>query len=172
MSANDPVMDARELRSAWLFLVPYRRFSIDTALTADEAMRQVRDVTVARAGSKTVFRARRFEGARFKIIFNAFRGLRPVIVGEVTPTESGARATMTIRLNGPYMVLLVGFWTVLSLIAGGVQPAWCVVTVLCLCVAFAFEAKRAEALLRILLLPAPPEPASAPGSTLEYTHPP
>ncbi len=147
-----------------LFLLPYRSFSIETALTADEAMRQVREVTAAREGAKAIFRASRIEDARFKIIFAAFRGLRPVVVGEVRRTESGARATITIRVNGPYTVMLAGFWIALSRIAGGVRPVWLVSTVLCLCVAFAFEARRAEALLRTLLLPAPPEPSSAPAS--------
>ncbi len=120
-------------------------------------MQQIRGATAAGLGTARLFRPRRIADNRFKVTLVAFRGLRTVITGEVTPTEFGARVAITIRMNGAYTAFLMAFVIGLSWAAGGARPAAVLAMIAGLSVGFVFEARRAAALVRTLLLPAPPE---------------
>jgi hypothetical protein len=149
---------------SWLLLLlPYRRLTIDTAIPAGDAMRQIRGASNAGLDRKRVFRARCIDDKKFKfkVVLVAFRGFRPVIVGEATPAEFGARVAVTIRMNAIYSSFLVAFFIGLSML-GGLHLAPLVAMAVGLSVGFIFDAARAEALLRALLLPVPRDPSSAP----------
>jgi len=119
-------------------------------------MRQIRGASNAGLDRKRVFRARCIDDKKFKfkVVLVAFRGFRPVIVGEATPAE-------TIRMNAIYSSFLVAFFIGLSML-GGLHLAPLVAMAVGLSVGFIFDAARAEALLRALLLPVPRDPSSAP----------